>query len=57
VHNDEQMNSRLLSLVSVVLNALLSVTVVVATLGVWADRTALNNRVFSKNAQEILAQP
>jgi hypothetical protein len=51
------MNGRFRSILSVVLSVLLSLTTVVASLSVWADRTALNNRVFSQNAKEILAMP
>ena len=51
------MNGRFRSIVSVVLSVLLSLTTVVASLSVWADRTALNSRVFSQNAKEILAMP
>jgi hypothetical protein len=51
------MNGRFRSIVSVVLSVLLSLTTVVGSLSVWADRTALNSRVFSQNAKEILALP
>jgi hypothetical protein len=51
------MNGRLRSIVFVVLSVLLSLTTVIASLGVWADRTALNDRVFSQKAKEILALP
>jgi hypothetical protein len=51
------MNGRLRSIVFVVLSVLLSLTTVIASLGVWADRTALNDGVFSQKAKEILALP
>lgn len=51
------MNVRIRRINSVLLAVLLCLLVLVASLGLWAQRTVLNQSVFAQNTEEILATP